>query len=366
MIGTFFQKSIETCSTKHDAVSAGLIGMDELDSDECYMAVEIANREKIPIPERFLKEMTNDMLFSDLPRKEVAAEILSRARKDDFELPDLSRWAKKYDIPVKLQRQLIPHFIKLPRRILKRWKQNELDDAVAKEIVSIRIKEGRLKAKNKEDPLLVAIRNNDSHHLGYFGLDKLIKERFLSVLEQWLKANDEIKAQIFKTSHVNLLSKEQYLDILKSWLNHHSYSNDLERLSMDDFRELSREYQYKALEKYINGSIKNISPMPPVDEVKQIILPKLFSERDEAEKLFLQYKTRFLYCDLRQNAVLGKRIDNYFNEREVDQLRVIKKGFTGSYYPAINELKLRVELYEWILNLNGNKRAALCNFFTRG
>ena len=229
MLETFFQKSIETCSTKHDAVSAGLIGMNELDSDECYMAVEIADREEIPIPERFLKEMTNDMLFDHLPsRKEVVSEIVSRARKDDFEFPERRTWATKYDIPVNLQKKLIPNFVKLPRKILKRWKKI-LSPALVKEIVSIRIKEGRLKARKKEDPLLIAIKNNDSRHLDYFDLEKLTKERFLLVLNPWLKTNDEIKAQIFKTSYTNLLNKAQYFEVLKSWLNNHSYFNGLKR-----------------------------------------------------------------------------------------------------------------------------------------
>lgn len=365
MIETFFQKSLDTCSTKHDAVNAGLIGIDDIKPDECYLAIEIADRRKITIPEIFVKEFTNDMLFSNLPRKEVVKEILIRAKKDDFEFPERGTWARKYDISVNLQKYLIPNFVKLPRRILKRWKEI-LSPAVVKEIVRIRMREGRLKAGKKEDPLLVAIKNNDSHHLGYFNLENLDKERFLYVLDPWLKANDEIKSQIFKTSYTNLLNKTQYFEVLKSWLNNHSYFNDLPKINLDVFRLLSQEYQYKVLEKFIKGTLKDITPMPSIDEVKQIILPQLFTDRDEAEKLFLQYKVQFLHRQLKQFGSSGSRIDSYFKEKEVDQLKVIKKGFTGSYYPSINELKLKVDIYEWILGLNGNRRMALSYFFTRG
>ena len=290
--------------------------------------------------------------------------MATKFEDDDFEFPDRSRWGKEYNIPVRVQKKLIPNFVKLSRKILKRWK-DELDAGIVKNIVSIRIKEGRAKARVKEDPLLVAIKNNDSHHLGYFNLESLTKERFLLVLDHWLKANDEIKSQIFKTPYANLLNNAQYFDVLKSWLNNHSYFNDLPKLNLDIFHKLEPEYQYKVLEKFIKGSIKNISPLPSVDEVKQIILPRLFTDRDEAEKLFLQYKVQFLYRELKKYVSSEESVNNSFAEKEVKQLKVIKKGFTGSYYPSINELKLKVEVYEWILCMKGNKRAALCSYFSK-
>lgn len=363
MIDVLFQKSLEQFNIKHTAVDMGLIGIDDLKSDECYLAIDIANRKKIPIPERFLKEMTIDMLFNNLSRDEVINEIIERASKDKFELPYRDGW-KKYDIPVNLQKILIPEFVKLDRKILKLWKK-DLQPDVVKEIVRIRIKEGRKKAVRKEDTLLTTIKQDDLSRLRYYNLPEISKKRFLSVLEYWLKAGDRVKAEIFKTNHIDLLDENQYIEVLKSWLKTCSFDT-IPKLKIEVFQKLPQEYQYRALEKFIHGNIKDISPLPSIETVKQIILPKLFADRKEAEILFLRYKIRFLLQEMKKLAGHAT-IKDYFNDHEVKQLRVIKKGLSAhKCYPSIPDLKLIVEIYEWVLSNDGNKRSALCSFFTRG
>jgi len=346
-----------------EAIGLGLIGINDLKSDEGHLAVDIANRTKTPIPKRFLKEMGIDMLFSNLPKKEVINEIIERIGKKDFGLPGRSRW-DKYNIPHVLQKKLIPCLTKYDRKTLKQWKQ-DLCQEIIKEIVSIRIKEGMKKATKKEDPLLVAIKENSSCRLNYFKLDELSRERFLSVINYWLKAEDAVRKEIFKTPYVSMLDKNQYFEVLKSWLNCNSYRSEIGKLKLDVFHSLPQEYQYKTLEKFAKDNIKDIVPLPSLDEVKQIILPELMSKnREDAEKLYLEYKVKFLMQQMRMH-MNGVHITDCLTEKEQKQVKVIKKGLKDSYYPSLQEVKFKVEVFEWILGLNEKKMSALCSFFSR-
>jgi hypothetical protein len=141
MLDMLFKDSLEFSESRGKALSCGLINIDDLMSSDINLVLEAADKRKVPIPEKFIKEMGIDTLFDNLPRKEVVKEIIERTQKKDFGFPSKAMWSK-YEIPLKLQRVLIPYLVKLDRKTLRAWKE-DLKRSISKEIVAIRRIEGR-------------------------------------------------------------------------------------------------------------------------------------------------------------------------------------------------------------------------------
>jgi hypothetical protein len=196
-------------------------------------------------------------------------------------------------------------------------------------------------------------------------LDQLSRKRFRLAVKYWLETDDKVKIEIFHTPHTGLLDEDQYIVMLKPWLNQSYCYNNIQNLKLTVFQKLPQEFQYKVLEKFIDGGIKNIVPLPSVLEVKQIILPRLIANRDDAEKLYLSYKAKYLITEMKTHA------DHYglkdsFDETKIKQLTVVREAVNSCSYRKDNtDLKFEIKVYEWVLGFKGKKISALCKFFSK-
>ena len=348
---------------KSEASAAGLIIMDDLADDDFCDALEIATKKRIPVPARFLKQMCIDTLFENISRKEIRKEIISLAKKPEFEFPELSGW-RTYSLPVGLQKALIPNFVMLEQKKLKRWKTLLIPEIV-KEIVSIRMKNRRTDLPKKEDPLINVLKTNDESRLSFYKIEALDKERFLSVLPYWLKANDKIKSEMLKSAHVSCLTEEQYINVLKAWANRAAYYPVISEVRPGIFQKLDNDLKFKVIEKFVKSLIEDRTPFATLDEVKQIILPHLLSNRKETEETFTWYKIMYYRYEMKKYRT-ERKIQDVFSEMEVKQLKIIKKGINKQYHPSFQEMKLMAEFLEWVLGMASPRKEVLCTYIAKG
>lgn len=372
MLNEFYKKALNDDNARKVAVAEGLIDVNSLDPQDYRIVLHSVEENKnFCIPEKFLGVIPTDTLFDYAERSEVAREIIARSNLPDFKLPDQNYYGKRCAMRLNLQKALLRHFAQLELKELKKW-EDSIDKTIWQEILKLRRKAGAEKARitrkgnpnhpPKTDALLVAIRSNDAQRLNYFRLNELKRERFFSVLPEWIKADDEMRSRIFETPYVKELSEGQYIRVLKSWLrNRHWCSGDIGCLKLEILRKLDADEFYRAMEKFLNKRIERIEPMPTLDEVKQKLLPKLLSNSEETEKVYLQYKEKSLFGEIDKFKDSNGSIKEFFSEKEIKKIKVIISTF-DSYHSGNDELRLKTDFYEWVLSLLEGKKEALCGY----
>lgn len=374
MLNEFFKKALNYDNARKVAVAEGLIDVNALDANDYNIVLDVVRENKnFRIPEKFLKAIPTNTLFDHAERSEVARELIARSNLPDFKLPDQNYYGEKYAMRLNLQKALLKHFVELELNELKKW-QHSIDATIWQEIVKLRRRAGIYKAKEtrkngvikqKTDPLLDAIKSNDPQRLNYFRLDELKRERFFSVLPEWLKANDKVKSRILETPYVKELNEKQYLQVLKSWLkDSYWHCRDVECLKLETLRNLDAEEWYHAIEKFLNGRINAIEPLPSLDEVKQMLLPKLLSNSEDAEKTYLMYKEKLLLMEIEKFKSSNGSFNDFFHEKDVKKIKVVIAGFDG-YSPDNDELRLKTDFYEFALALPEGKKEALCGYLRK-
>ncbi|MFA5859756.1 MAG: hypothetical protein WC955_11910 [Elusimicrobiota bacterium] len=363
MLNKFYEKALVNSNCTQEAIRLGLMKVMDLEPKEYRIVLNIAeNKQKYRIPDKFLREMPVGTLFSQLPRKEVSAEILRRIKGDDkFELPGISKW-ELYKIPARLEKHLLPYLVGLEYRTLKSWQSMISEDGM-NQVFHLRRKNCKRSLEPRVDPLLVAIKENHTQSFSYFDLLRLKKERFLKVVNAWLGATDEVKIKILKTPYVNLLDDNQYVEIIKSWLKVSWPCVNIANLKLEHYNMLTDELKYEALKKHVRGDIHAITPMPPLEDVTRLIVPKILANNTQAEEVYLKYKLKSLVEDMRKH-VNGVSVDQCFKSRDIKQLRVITEYCRNVYWSS-QELKYQSQVYEWVLNQESDERSALCKYFIK-
>ncbi|HCJ67076.1 MAG TPA: hypothetical protein DHV62_07075 [Elusimicrobia bacterium] len=264
------------------------------------------------------------------------------------------------------------HFVKLELKELKLW-QKILDEKIWQEILKLRRKVGAEKAritrrenppKPKDDPLLEVIRNDIPSRLSYYHFDELKRERFFSLLPEWLKASDRVKSAIFETPYVKELNEQQYLQVFKSWLKDSYGYMGIECLKLETLRKLDADEWYHALEKFLNNRIEKIEPLPTLDEVKQRLLPKLLSNNDDTEEVYLKYKEKMLRGEIEKFKKVNSPTEDFFSAEEIKKVKTIIAAF-DRYSPDNDELKLKTDFYEFALSLPEGRKEALCRYLSK-
>lgn len=136
-------------------------------------------------------------------------------------------------------------------------------------------------ARAKTDPLLQAIRDDDTKHLRQFGLNKLPAERVQALLPDWLKASRETRSYLVAVPH---LPPEAMVAALEAWTATGCWRDSLQPIARLVADRLSSHAVYAVIAHWIRG-YATIEPTPDDAWLTNTLFRLSLDCPDEARRL---------------------------------------------------------------------------------